>query len=88
MTASASMPRTLTGVVVSNKMNKGIVVHSVTRRKHPRFGKFIQKTIRVHAHDENNECKEGDTVTVRECRPMSKTKSWTLDSIKERGEKI
>ena len=73
--------RTLQGRVVSDKMDKSIVVLIERRVKHPMYGKFLTRSTKIHAHDETNQCKEGDLVAIRECRPLSKTKSWTLDSI-------
>jgi small subunit ribosomal protein S17 len=72
------------GKVVSNKMDKTITVLITRREKHPVYGKYLTRSSKLHAHDENNECKIGDTVTVRESRPLSKTKTWTLVSIDER----
>ncbi len=77
--------RTLTGKVVSNKMKDSIVVLVERRVKHPKYGKFIKRSTKVHAHDEGNTCQIGDLVTVKECRPISKTKNWTLVEIKERA---
>ena len=77
--------RTVQGKVVSNKMDKSIVVMTERRVKHPLYGKFVSKSTKIHAHDENNDCAIGDVVTIRECRPMSKTKSWTLVEVVERG---
>ena len=79
------LARAVSGVVVSDRMEKSITVLVERRVKHPVYGKFIRKSTKVHAHDENNECKMGDTVTVEECRPMSKTKTWRLRSIDERA---
>ena len=73
--------RTLQGRVVSDKMDKSIVVLIERRVKHPMYGKFLTRSTQIHAHDETNQCKEGDLVAIRECRPLSKTKSWTLESI-------
>lgn len=72
--------RTLQGRVVSDKMEKSIVVAIERMVKHPVYGKFIKRTTKLHVHDENNECGIGDVVEIRECRPLSKTKSWTLVS--------
>ncbi len=77
--------RTLSGRVVSVKMDKTISVEVVRRVKHPIYGKYVIKTTKIHAHDENNECQEGDLVTVAEHRLLSKTKSWMLLSIDERA---
>lgn len=75
--------RTLTGKVVSNKMEKSITVLIERQVKHPLYGKFIKRSTKIHAHDEANECKEGDLVTIAECRPLSKTKSYKLVSVVE-----
>ena len=73
-----------TGVVVSNKMDKSIVVAVKTQEKHPIYGKFVKKTTKFVAHDEKNECSEGDTVRIMETRPLSKTKRWRLVEIVEK----
>ena len=73
------------GVVVSNKMDKSIVVAIERREKHPIYGKFIKKTDRFMAHDEKNVCNIGDTVRIMETRPMSKRKCWRLVEIIERA---
>ncbi|MGD9992927.1 MAG: 30S ribosomal protein S17 [Salinivirgaceae bacterium] len=72
------------GVVVSNKMDKSIVIAVKRKVKHPIYGKFVNKTTKLHAHDENNTCSIGDTVRVMETRPISKTKSWRLVEIIEK----
>ena len=77
--------RTVTGRVVSNKMEKSITVLIERRVKHPVYGKYVTKSSKVHAHDEANACQEGDVVTVKEVRPISKTKTWSLVSIDERA---
>jgi small subunit ribosomal protein S17 len=77
--------RTLTGRVVSNKMNKTIAVEIERLVKHPRYGKYIRRTTKLLAHDETNESREGDTVTIAECRPISRSKSWRLVSVVERA---
>jgi small subunit ribosomal protein S17 len=73
------------GVVVSDKMDKTIVVEIRTRVKHPLYGKIMNRTIRFKAHDENNECGIGDTVRVMETRPLSKDKNWRLVEIVEKA---
>lgn len=83
-----STKRTVTGTVVSNKMNKSITVLVERKVQHPLYGKIIRRSSRLHAHDEDNACNIGDTVTVAACRPLSKTKSWTLQSIDERSREI
>jgi len=77
--------RVVSGRVVSNKMDKSIVVLIERRVKHPVYGKYITRSSKVHAHDANNECNEGDAVTIKEVRPISKTKSWALVSIDEKA---
>ncbi|GLT15235.1 MAG TPA: 30S ribosomal protein S17 [Vibrio sp.] len=77
--------RTTQGRVISDKMDKSIVVAIERFVKHPIYGKFIKRTTKVHAHDENNECGLGDKVEIRECRPLSKTKSWTLVKVLEKS---
>jgi len=79
------LARTASGKVVSNKMDKSIVVLVERRVKHPVYGKIIKRSTKVHAHDANNECLPGDEVTISETRPISKTKSWTLISIDDRA---
>ena len=81
----ASNPRTVSGVVVSNAMDKSIVVRIERKVQHPVYGKIIRRSTKVHAHDEENTCNVGDTVTVVECRPLSKTKTWMLERIEERA---
>ncbi len=73
------------GVVVSDKMDKSIVVAVKRKVKHPIYGKFVNKTTRFHAHDEDNTCNAGDTVKIMETRPLSKTKCWRLVEIMERA---
>ena len=77
--------KTLQGRVVSDKMEKSIVVAIERFVKHPIYGKFIKRTTKLHVHDENNECGIGDVVEIRECRPLSKTKSWTLVRVVEKA---
>ncbi|WP_094751391.1 30S ribosomal protein S17 [Psychromonas sp. CD1] len=73
--------RTLQGKVISAKMDKSIVVAIERKVKHPLYGKFMKRTTKIHAHDESNQCSEGDIVKISECRPLSKTKSWTLAEV-------
>ncbi|QDP02487.1 30S ribosomal protein S17 [Thalassotalea sp. PS06] len=73
--------RTLQGRVVSDKMDKSITVLIERRVKHPIYGKFMIRSTKLKAHDENNVCNEGDLVTIRECAPISKSKSWTLVDV-------
>ncbi len=72
-------PRVLTGEVVSNKGNKTIVVKVERKVKHPLYGKIMRRSSKVHAHDESNIANVGDIVSVRECKPLSKKKTWVLD---------
>ena len=80
--------RTLTGKVVSDKMDKSITVLIERRVKHPIYGKYVSKSTKVKAHDENNECGAGDVVTIAESRPLSKTKSWALVKVEEKAAAI
>ncbi len=73
-------PRILTGVVTSNKADKTITVKIERKVKHPLYGKVVKRASKVHAHDENNSASIGDIVSVKECRPISKTKTWILVS--------
>ena len=77
--------RTLTGRVVSNRMTKSITVLIERRVKHALYGKYTTKSTKFKAHDETNDCNIGDLVKISECRPISKTKSWTLHEIVERA---
>jgi small subunit ribosomal protein S17 len=78
---SESKTRTLQAKVISAKMDKSIVVAIERKVKHPLYGKFMKRTTKLHAHDETNQCSEGDVVLISECRPLSKTKSWTLAKV-------
>jgi small subunit ribosomal protein S17 len=73
--------RTLTGRVISNKMQKTITVLVERKIKHPKYGKYIKRSTKLHAHDEDNTCQIGDLVEISPCRPLSKTKSWRLHRI-------
>jgi small subunit ribosomal protein S17 len=77
--------RLLTGKVVSNKMDNTIAVSVERLVKHPTYGKYIRRTTKLLAHDESNECKEGDTVSIKPCRPMSRRKSWVLVRVVDRA---
>ncbi len=85
MTETRNLRKTRTGIVVSDKMDKTIVVKLTTRVQHPLYKKFIQKTTKIKAHDENNECGVGDTVRVMETRPLSKDKHWRLVEVIEKA---
>jgi small subunit ribosomal protein S17 len=78
--------RTQTGTVVSNKMDKTIAVQISRYVKHPLYGKYLRRSSKVLAHDEDNACQEGDVVSITECRPFSKRKSWRLVEVIERAE--
>ncbi|AOA57269.1 30S ribosomal protein S17 [Acinetobacter larvae] len=80
---SENTVRTLTGKVVSDKMDKSIVVLIERRVQHPLYGKLLRRSTKLHAHDENNTAKLGDVVTIKESRPISKTKAWTLVEVVE-----
>jgi len=84
MNEQAADNRTLQGRVVSDKMDKTVTVVVERRVKHPLYGKFVRRSTKVHAHDENNECRIGDVVVVEQCRPLSKTKSWRFVKLVER----
>jgi len=80
--------RTATGRVVSDKMDKTITVLVERKEKHPIYGKYVKRSTKLHAHDEKNECGEGDLVIIQETRPYSKSKSWALLKIEERAAKV
>ena len=82
---TVSAARTLTGKVLSSKMDKTITVVVERVVKHPTYGKYVRRTTKLLAHDENNECNEGDTVAITQCRPLSRRKSWTLVRVVGRG---
>ena len=85
MSEQTKTARTLTGVVSSNKMDKTISVLIERRVEHPLYRKFVRKSTKLLAHDENNECREGDTVAITPCRPLSRRKSWKLLRVVERA---
>ncbi len=80
-----NLRKTRQGVVISNKMDKTVVVASRFKEIHPIYGKFVLKTKKYHAHDEANDCNIGDTVQIMETRPLSKTKTWRVVKILERA---
>ncbi len=82
--AERNLRKTKLGVVSSNKMDKTITVKVERKVKHPLYGKFLKKTNKFHAHDENNECSIGDTVKIMESRPLSKLKRWRLVEVVEK----
>ena len=87
-TVEKTAKRTATGTVVSNLMDKTITVLIERRVQHPVYGKIIRRSSKIHAHDSDNACSIGDTVTVRECRPLSKSKTWMLESIDVRTREV
>ncbi len=88
MAEAEKVTRTTTGTVVSNRMDKTITVLIERRVQHPVYGKIIRRSSKVHAHDEDNTCGIGDTVTVAECRPLSKSKTWVLQSIDKKAREV
>ncbi|MGM0449338.1 MAG: 30S ribosomal protein S17 [Pseudomonadota bacterium] len=80
--------RTLDGRVVSDKMQKTIVVMVERREKHPLYGKYVKRSTRIKAHDEDNQCSVGDLVTIAESRPLSRNKAWSLVNVVERASKV
>lgn len=88
MSEQTRTARTLTGQVVSTKMDKTISVLIERRVEHPLYRKFVRKSTKLLAHDENNECNEGDVVAIEECRPLSKNKSWRLARVIERATRV
>jgi small subunit ribosomal protein S17 len=86
MSETSATVRVVTGRVISNKMDKSATVLIERKVKHPVYGKYIRRSTKLHIHDENNACQEGDLVTIQECRPYSKTKSWKLVEIVGRSE--
>lgn len=85
MIEADKVARTLTGRVISNKMNQTITVLVERRERHPLYGKYIRRSTKLHAHDANNECGEGDVVSIEQTRPISKTKSWRLVKVVEKA---
>ncbi len=85
MSEETKLTRTVTGRVTSDKMDKTITVLIERRVKHPLYGKYVKRSTKLHAHDEQNECKEGDVVTIEECRPLSKSKAWRLVKVVEKA---
>jgi small subunit ribosomal protein S17 len=85
MSEQAKNTHTVTGRVISDKMDKSVTVLVERKVPHPIYGKYVKRSTKLHAHDENNECKMGDTVSIEECRPLSKTKSWRLVKVLERA---
>ena len=88
MNESAKIQRTLIGTVVSNKMDKTIAVLIERSVKHPLYEKYVRKSSKLLAHDEKNECQEGDVVIIESSRPLSKRKAWRLQKIVERAQEV
>ena len=86
VTIEAGVRRAVRGSVISARMDKSITVLVVRQFKHPLYKKYIRRSTRLHAHDESNDCREGDIVLIEECRPLSKMKSWRLIRVLERSE--
>lgn len=86
MSEETQVQRTVTGRVISNRMDKSATVLIERKVKHPVYGKYIRRSTKLHIHDAENACQEGDLVTIEECRPMSKTKSWKLVEIVGRSD--
>jgi len=86
VTIEAGVRRAVRGSVISARMDKSITVLVVRQFKHPLYKKYIRRSTRLHAHDESNDCREGDIVLIEECRPLSKMKSWQLIRVLERSE--
>lgn len=80
--------KTVIGKVISNKMNKTIVVQVERKVKHPLYGKFIKRFTKMYAHDEDNTCRMGDLVLIKQCRPLSKTKRWSIVEILRKEEQL
>jgi len=85
MSEKEKVERTLTGRVTSDKMDKSITVLIERRVPHPLYRKYVRRSTKVHAHDENNECHNGDVVTIKQCRPLSKLKTWRLVRVEEKA---
>ena len=85
MSETQKSQRTIEGRVVSNKMQKTVTVLIERQVQHPLYGKIVRRSTKVHAHDENGQCKEGDLVRIAECRPLSKTKNWRVIEVLTRA---
>ena len=85
MNEQAKPVRTLVGRVISDKMDKSITVLVERKIKHPLYKKYIRRSTKLHVHDEENTCREGDVVSVAHCRPLAKTKAWRLHEVIERA---
>ena len=87
-TSTTSNRRRLTGRVVGDKMDKTVTVRVDRMVRHPLYGKFVRRSTKYHAHDETNECHDGDTVLIEESRPLSKSKTWKVARLLERATKV
>lgn len=87
-TEAEKVVRTLSGRVVSDKMDKTVTVLVERKVKHPLIGKVVRRSNKFHAHDENNECKEGDLVIIEESRPLSKTKTWKVSKVVDKARSV
>ena len=85
MSEEKKVARTVTGRVISDKMQKTITVLVERKVPHPVYGKYVRRSTKLHAHDEQNECKQGDKVMIEQCRPLAKSKSWRLVKVVERA---
>ena len=86
--SATNLKRTLTGTVVSDKMDKTVTVSVVRKVKDPLMGKIVSVSKKYHAHDENNEFHQGDVVSIEECRPLAKTKTWRVTQLVEKGQTV
>lgn len=86
MSETKKIERSVIGRVLSDKMDRSATVLIERKVRHPVYGKYMRRSTKLHIHDQNNECRVGDTVRIKACRPLSKTKSWTLVEVIERGE--
>jgi small subunit ribosomal protein S17 len=86
MNDATATKRTVTGRVISSKMDKSATVLIERKVKHPVYGKYIRRSTKLHIHDADNSCQDGDMVTIEECRPISKTKSWKLVAVVVRND--
>jgi small subunit ribosomal protein S17 len=86
MSETTDTARVVTGKVISDKMDKSATVMIERKVKHPVYGKYIRRSTKLHIHDAENLCQEGDTVVIEQCRPISKTKSWRLVEVVGRGD--
>lgn len=86
MSETTDTARVVTGKVISNKMDKSATVMIERKVKHPVYGKYIRRSTKLHIHDAENSCQEGDTVVIEQCRPISKTKSWRLVEVVGRSD--